>query len=189
MAYVVLRLQGQALLWAAAVWEGPETKALHTFSTHLMAKFGRPVRDPVIQANRLGLHQQVMEELCRSLATADPPPTVSAAPTPTSLRVTTPAPTHPSPRTHEVWIQPEIVGVGDNAIREAYRTGYPVYAHNYDSEEDEENVLDKAIREDLLYAYYDSEEEDISEWIDGDFITFTFTFSHLADAFVQSDVQ
>ena len=60
--------------------------------------------------------------------------------------------------------------MGDNAIREAYRTGYPVYAHNYDSEEDEENVLDKAIREDLLYAYYDSEEEDISEWIDGDFI-------------------
>ena len=88
MAYVVLRLQGQALLWAAAVWEGPETEALHTFSAHLMAKFGRPVRDPVIQANRLGLHQQVLEELRRSLATADPPPTVSAAPTPTSLRVT-----------------------------------------------------------------------------------------------------
>ena len=68
VAYVVLRLQGQALLWAAAVWEGPETEALDTFSPHLMAKFGRPARDPAIQAKRLGLHQQVMEELHRRRA-------------------------------------------------------------------------------------------------------------------------
>ena len=157
------------------MWGGPVTEALDTFLAHLQAKFGCPAGDPATQATRLGLHQQLMEELRRCLVDADPPPTMATVPAPTPLRVTTPAPTPTPPRTHEVGILPEIVGREEDTIREAYFQGYTAYPYGYDSED--EDVWDSTIREELRYAYYESEEEnDVEEeegirvWIDGDFI-------------------
>ena len=102
VAYFCLRLQGEALRWAATVWGGPETESFDSFTAHLQAEFG--TTQMFRRISRVSASSS-----SRSFVAASSPrlpaPTVVAAPTPASHMTTAPVPTPAMPGTREVWIQ------------------------------------------------------------------------------------